>query len=124
MTTNRKEAAQTFLNSVVSGNVREAYDRFVAMEFIHHNPHFPGDRESLLVAMEKNHLQFPHKTIEFKHTVEEGDLVVVHSMMRPNPVSPGLILVHVFRFAGDKVVELWDMGQPIPPDSPNENGMF
>jgi hypothetical protein len=32
--------------------------------------------------------------------------------------------VHIFRFAGDRVVELWDVAQPLPADSPNENGAF
>ena len=29
-----------------------------------------------------------------------------------------------FRFQGDRIVELWDLGQPVPEKSPNENGMF
>jgi predicted SnoaL-like aldol condensation-catalyzing enzyme len=32
--------------------------------------------------------------------------------------------VHIFRFRGDKIVELWDLGQEVPESSPNENGMF
>jgi len=26
--------------------------------------------------------------------------------------------------AGDKILELWDLGQPVPADSPNRDGMF
>ena len=25
---------------------------------------------------------------------------------------------------GDRIAELWDVGQEVPPDSPNKNGMF
>jgi hypothetical protein len=28
------------------------------------------------------------------------------------------------RFEGDRIVELWGVGQQIPADSPNENGAF
>ena len=119
-----KEIALSFLNLVVAGQIRESYERWVAKEFVHHNPNFPGDRESLLVAMEKNQAQFPHKTIEFKQTLAEGNRVVVLSMMRPNPISPGLGLVHLFRFEGEKIVELWDLGQPVPIDSPNKFPLF
>jgi hypothetical protein len=28
------------------------------------------------------------------------------------------------RFLGDRIVELWDIGQPMQPDSPNRDGMF
>jgi len=33
-------------------------------------------------------------------------------------------VVHILRFEGDRIVELWDIGQEIPQDSPNEHGMF
>jgi hypothetical protein len=29
-----------------------------------------------------------------------------------------------FRFEGDRIAELWDVGQVAPADSPNEYGMF
>jgi len=32
--------------------------------------------------------------------------------------------VHLFRFEGDRIVELWDIGQPIPDSSVNANGML
>lgn len=31
---------------------------------------------------------------------------------------------HIFRFQGDRIVELWDVWQEIPKDSANEHGMF
>jgi len=33
-------------------------------------------------------------------------------------------VVHIFRFENGKVVELWDLGQQMIKDSPNENGLF
>jgi predicted SnoaL-like aldol condensation-catalyzing enzyme len=32
-------------------------------------------------------------------------------------------LVHIFRFDGGLIAELWDIGQPVPEDSPNERGL-
>jgi len=32
--------------------------------------------------------------------------------------------VRPFRFEGGKVVELWDIGQLLPNDSPNADGAF
>ena len=40
------------------------------------------------------------------------------------PGDPGVAVVHVFRFEGDRIAEFWDIGQPVPKDSPNANGMF
>ena len=50
--------------------------------------------------------------------------MAVHSHVRLNPSELGVALVHIFRFEGDRIAELWDLGQPVPKDSPNEYGMF
>lgn len=52
------------------------------------------------------------------------DLVAVHSHVRKKPDEWGAAVVHIFKFQGDCIVELWDIGQPVPERSPNENGMF
>ncbi len=59
-----------------------------------------------------------------QRALEDGDLVAVHSRVRLKPGEPGIAIVHIFRFEGDLVAELWDVGQPVPSDSPNANGMF
>ena len=35
-----------------------------------------------------------------------------------------IAVVHILRFEGGKIVEMWDIGQEIPADSPNALGMF
>ena len=121
----RKEAAAAFLKMASSGEVRAAYDRFIASDFIHHNAYFAGDRQSLLDAMEAAARTHPNRSIDFKHIYEDGDTVITHSLVtRQDPAAEPIIVIHIFRFAGDRVVELWDVGQQRPQDSPNRNGMF
>ena len=122
--TARKEAAVEFLRTASSGRVREAFDKYTDRSFKHHNAYFAGDAKSLAAAMEKNAAEDPQKKLEVLHVLEDGDLVAVHSRVHMKPGDLGVGLVHLFRFAGDRVVELWDIAQPVPPDSPNENGMF
>ncbi|WGV61660.1 nuclear transport factor 2 family protein [Brevibacillus brevis] len=119
-----KENAVSFLQLVASGNVREAYQRYTGPNFRHHNPFFRGDAHSLMLAMEENAAKNPHKILEVKRAIEEGDIVAVHSHVKQNQEDLGGAVVHIFRFHNDQIVELWDVGQPIPADSPNENGMF
>ena len=122
---NRKESAVSFLKMASSGEVEIAYKRFIAPDFIHHNQYFRGDRESLKSAMAEAHATSPNKLIDVKRVFEDGDFVITHSLVvRGNPVDPDVAVAHIFRFAGDKVVELWDLGQPLSKDSPNENGAF
>ena len=40
------------------------------------------------------------------------------------PDDNGAALVHLFRFEGDRIAELWDIGQAVPEQSVNANGMF
>src|SRR3989344_781990 len=121
---NKKEIATSFLNLVVSGKIREAYNRYISSDFRHHNSYFRGDRESLLTGMEEAEKQFPNKVFEIQRALEDGDLVAVHSMLRLKPNMQEMATVHIVRFKGDRIVEMWDIGQEAPKESPNENGMF
>jgi predicted SnoaL-like aldol condensation-catalyzing enzyme len=119
-----KEAATSFLRLASSGNVREAYEKYVDPSFRHHNPFFKGDSESLMKGMAENAAKFPDKILKVLRALEEGEFVAVHSRVELKPNDRGIALVHIFRFKGDRIVELWDVAQPEPEDSPNEHGMF
>ena len=120
----KKDAAVSFLNLAASGRVREAYANRVTAGFKHHNPFFAGDANSLMAGMEENARQNPHKRLDVLHALEDGDFVAVHSHVRQTPTDRGAAVVHVFRFDGDRIAELWDVGQPVPEQSVNANGMF
>lgn len=124
MANRNKDAAVSFLKMASSGKVREAYSEFVGPNFRHHNPFFEGSAEALMKGMEENARQNPNKTLDVKHVIAEGDLVAVHSLVRQNPGEPGAAVVHIFRFENDRIVEPWDLGQPVPEESPNQYGMF
>jgi predicted SnoaL-like aldol condensation-catalyzing enzyme len=120
-----KEAAKSFLKMAGMGKVQEAYDQYVAPSFIHHNPYFKGDRQSLLKGMQEASKTTPNKSIEIKYVYEDDNTVITHSLVtRQDPEAPDVAVVHIFRFEQDRIAELWDLGQPISKDSPNENGIF
>ena len=121
---NHKERAISFLRLASSGNVREAYERYVHQDFRHHNPYVPGDRASLLAGMEENAATFPQKDFEALRALEDGDLVAVHGRVRLKPSSPWIVLIHIYRFQDNQIIEEWEAGQEVPQDSPNQNGAF
>jgi predicted SnoaL-like aldol condensation-catalyzing enzyme len=121
----RKESAVSFLKSAGTGDVRAAFDKYIAPNFIHHNQYFKGDRHSLMIAMEEAAKVAPNKAIDVKHVYEDRDTVITHSRVtRQDPTAQDIAVVHIFRFDHDRIVELWDLGQQISRDSPNEHGMF
>ena len=118
------DIAVAFLRMCAHGEVRDAYERHVAAGFVHHNAWFPGDRESLLLAMEKGAATEPNKAFEPKQVVDGGDRVAVLSHVVRADAGVEIAVVHILRFEGGRIVELWDIGQEIPKDSPNALGMF
>jgi predicted SnoaL-like aldol condensation-catalyzing enzyme len=124
MAMSHKDAAVEFLTLVASGRVREAYGRFIGAGFRHHNPYFRGDAASLMEGMEQNAAKNPDKRLEIQTAIQEGDRVAVFSRVMQNPQDRGGAVVHIFRFDKDRIVELWDVGQAVPEQSDNENGMF
>lgn len=119
----KKDIAESFLRLASSGQVREAYEMYVHPDFRHHNAYFKGDRESLLRGMEENAKEFPNKAYEALRMLEEGDLVAIHGKVMLSPDSEWSV-IHIFRFEGDRIIELWEASQETVKDSPNENGVF
>lgn len=117
-----QEKAKTFLTMVAMGDVQAAYDKFIDSSFMHHNQYFKGDRASLLNAMQQAHETSPNKSIEIKKIYQDGNTVITYSLVKKQ--NQDIAVVHIFRFENDKVVELWDLGQEIDNDSPNQYGMF
>jgi len=119
------ETAVAFLRMSSTGDVRRAYEQYVSPAFRHHNAYFRGDAASLAAGMEQNAAENPNKAFQVQRTIAEGDLVAVHSRLQLKPGAQEIAVVHIFRFDEEgRIVELWDVVQPLPPQSPNEYGMF
>ena len=118
-----KGIAIAFLTNAAHGKLDEAYHH-ISANFRHHNAYFPGDTESLKGGMADAHKQFPNTEIEIQRAIAEGDLVAVHSRVQHAPDTAAIAVVHIFRFEGNQIVELWDVGMEVPKDSPNETGVF
>ena len=119
----QKDLAISFLKNAASGKLDEAYS-LVTSDFRHHNAYFKGDAESLKAGMAGAHQQFPNTQLDVQRAIEERDVVAVHSRVQHAPDRPLIAVVHIFRFKGDQIAELWDVGMEAPKDSPNENGLF
>lgn len=120
----KKEIAQNFLKLAASGHSHEGFKLYVGKNFKHHNAYFKGDAETLMLAMEESARKNPNKLFTIHHILEDKNTVAVHSHLKQNSEDVGFAVVHILKFENDKIIELWDLGQPVPKDSINENGMF
>jgi predicted SnoaL-like aldol condensation-catalyzing enzyme len=119
----RIQSAVKFLRLVVAGRIDEGFEKYVDLRGKHHNFFFPKGFPALRKAMIDNHALFPDKKFEIVRAFG-GGLVTVHSRLRMSADRPVMSVVHMFRFRGGKIVELWDLSQSIPADSPNKDGAF
>jgi predicted SnoaL-like aldol condensation-catalyzing enzyme len=120
----QKESAIDFISLVVAGNIDEAYDNYVNMHGRHHNVYYAADFASLKQGMIENHTQFPNKRLMVKNVLGDGNLVAIHSNIILKAGEPGISVFHLFRFENGRIVEMWDVGQPVPINSPNMIGAF
>lgn len=120
----RKRTALAFLDAARAGRIHGQRDRFVTPDARHHNAYFPAGMEALTRAMDEAAVAQPEASLDVQRVLAEGDTVAVHSHFRPEPGHLGYAVMHIFRFEGGRIAELWDFGQPVPEDLPNADGMF
>jgi predicted SnoaL-like aldol condensation-catalyzing enzyme len=120
----KKDVAISFLQLAAGGRARDAFAKHGGSGFRHHNPYFAAGAEALMEAMDTNARQNPDKKLDILHTLEDGNLVAVHSQVRHRADDRGAALVHLFRFEGDRIAELWDIAQPVPAEMVNADGVF
>lgn len=121
----RKAAARGVLDMAFNQKQpARAVQRYMGPYYRQHNPHAPNGTKAF-VAFATGYLkQFPKLRYNIKRVVGEGDLVFVHSHVIPKPGDLGSAVVDIFRFERGKIVEHWDVVQPVPAKSANRNTMF
>jgi predicted SnoaL-like aldol condensation-catalyzing enzyme len=105
-------------------NPERAVEQYIGENYRQHNPEAP-DGPGGVIAYASSYVKAnPQAHIEFKRIIAEGHLVAVHSHLKSNSSDLGMAVVDIFRVEDHKLVEHWDVRQPIPSRAKNKNTMF
>ena len=120
-----KQTVLAYLNTAFNEKrPAEAVEKYGGSHYIQHNPQAPDGFEAFVQFVEGFLEQFPQTSFDIKRAVAEGDLVVTHSLLKTSPGDRGTAVADFFRLEDGKVVEHWDVLQPIPESGANEHPMF
>ena len=102
----------------------QAAERFLGATYTQHNPTAPDGPGVFPDLIEGLFAQAPGPSFHLKRSVAEDDLVVLHYNLKMASDDPGLAVVDIFRVEDGRIVEHWDVMQPVQTGSINTNGMF
>jgi predicted SnoaL-like aldol condensation-catalyzing enzyme len=122
---NKKIVVAFYEKALNEGDIDTAFRLYGGKSYKQHNPLIEDGKEGVrkfVAWIAGNH---PGAHGDIKHVFAEGDYVILHSHWHGLfGGKEGEAVVDIFRVEEGKVVEHWDVIQPIPEKSANTNTMF
>ena len=119
-----KKIVVDFYDKAINQKDFEAASKYMGSRYTQHNPNAADGPEGLKAFLQFLKEKFPASRSEIKRVFADGDYVIVHVHAVREPGTRGNAIVDIFKLENGKVVEHWDVVQPIPEKAANTNGMF
>ena len=119
-----KKTVLDFYDKAINQKDFEAAAKHFGGRYVQHNPNAADGPEGLKAFLAFLKEKFPASRSEIKRVFADGDYVILHVHAVREPGTRGSAIVDIFKLEGGKIVEHWDVVQPIPEKAANANGMF
>ena len=119
-----KKIVAAFYDAAVNQKDFEKASQYLGARYTQHNPLAADGREGFKGFITFLKDKFPNNRSEIKRIFADGDYVIVQVHAVREPGTRGNAIVDIFKLENGKVVEHWDVIQPIPEKAANHNGMF
>jgi predicted SnoaL-like aldol condensation-catalyzing enzyme len=119
-----KKIVVDFYDKALNQKDFEAASKYLGARYTQHNPNAPDGPEGFKTFLQFLKEKSPASRSEIKRVFADGDFVIVHVHAVREPGTRGNAIIDIFKLENGKVVEHWDVVQPIPEKAANTNGMF
>jgi predicted SnoaL-like aldol condensation-catalyzing enzyme len=114
-----------YKKALFDGDVENAFRSYAGEAYRQHNPLIEDGMDGVRKFVAWIAANHPDAHGEIKRVFANGDYVILHSHWHGLSNNPrGEAVVDIFRWEDGKVVEHWDVIQPIPEKTANNNTMF
>jgi len=103
--------------------VREAFEYLVADTYRQHNPTIPDGPAAAIEALTPKFDGSPDARFDVQRIMVDGDLAMVH-VRASGPGRPDAAVADIYRFEAGRIVEHWDVLQPVPERPVHNHPMF
>lgn len=120
-----KETVKAFYETAFTKHKpEEAVATYVGGSYRQHNPNAADGALAFIDFVRDFAKKYPGLHVNIKRMIAEGDLVVTHVHIKTSKEDRGVAAIDIFRLENGKIVEHWDVVQPVPEKSANTNTMF
>jgi predicted SnoaL-like aldol condensation-catalyzing enzyme len=118
------DVVRAFYEAALNRKDFDSAARYFGSPYIQHNPHAEDGIEGFHDFIAYLKLNHPNSHWDIKRILVDGDYVIVHTHEVLEPHDRGSAVIDLFRLDHGRIVEHWDVVQPIPAESANSNTMF
>jgi predicted SnoaL-like aldol condensation-catalyzing enzyme len=119
-----KKTVVEFYEKAINQKDFEAASTYLGTRYTQHNPIAADGPDGLKAFLGFLKEKFPQSRSEIKRVLADGDYVILHVHAVREPGTRGSAIVDIFKLEQGKIVEHWDVVQPIPEKAANTNEMF
>ena len=119
-----KKTVLAFYEAGLNQKDFETASKYIGSHYVQHNPTAPDGPEGFKTFLGFLREKFPDSHSDIKQVFADGDYVILHVHAIREKGTRGTAIVDIFKLEDGKIVEHWDVTQPIPEKSANTNGMF
>jgi predicted SnoaL-like aldol condensation-catalyzing enzyme len=103
--------------------VADAFAYLVAEDYRQHNPTIADGPQAAVAALTPKFDGSPDARFEVQRILVDGDLAMVH-VKATRPGSQPAAVADIYRFSNGRIVEHWDVLQPVPTNPVHDHPMF